>query len=99
MRRPMRVELPEPPSLERYLEEGGTWSVGADVSPDDWNALIVGDGPAEGRVGRACGEPPVPYDFLVGREALERLGATGRRWGAWGRSSIERCSTASPKPA
>jgi len=61
------LDLPEPPSLDEFVAEEGAWSVGADVSEEDWNRLVV-----DGRVDKACGEPPGPYDFLVSREALER---------------------------
>ena len=67
------LALPEPPSLEEFVADGGKWWTGADVSDDDWNRLIVGDEDGEGRVGRSCGEPPGPHDFVVAREVLERL--------------------------
>lgn len=66
------LDLPEPPSLEEFAAEEGAWWVGADVSEEDWNTHIVEDESGNGRVGRACGEPPHTSQFLVSREALER---------------------------
>lgn len=67
------LALTEPPSLEEFAAGGGEWWVGAEISDDDWNRLIVGDESGNGGVGRRCGEPPLADEFLVGRDALERL--------------------------
>jgi hypothetical protein len=65
------VALSEPPSLEEFKADGGTWSVGAELSDEDWNRMFAGEEPS--RIDSLCGEPPFASDFRVGREALERL--------------------------
>lgn len=66
------LTLPEPPTFEEFAADGGTWSVSADMSVEEWNQLIVGSG-GSGRVGARCGEPPIPHEFMVSDEALRRL--------------------------
>jgi hypothetical protein len=61
--------FPQPPSLQEFVAEGGTWWVGSDISEDDWNRLFAGPS----QVSNRCGEPPYTADFQVGRRALERL--------------------------
>lgn len=65
------LALTRPPTLEEFVADGGSWWVGAELSDDEWNTLIVGEDPSG--VGARCGEPPLASDFRVGREALERL--------------------------
>jgi hypothetical protein len=65
------VALSEPPSLEEFKADGGTWWVGAELSDEDWNRMFAGEEPS--RIDSLCGEPPFASDFRVGREALERL--------------------------
>lgn len=61
------LDLPEPPSLDEFVAEEGAWSVDADVFEEEGNRLV-----GDGRVDKACGQPPYPHVFLVSREALER---------------------------
>lgn len=63
------MDLPEPPPLGQFVA-GREWDVANDISDEDWNRM---GGLGEGGVAMACGEPPVPHEFLVGPEALERL--------------------------
>jgi hypothetical protein len=66
------IVLSEPPPLEDFLAGGGEWWVGADLSDDEWNRL-QGDESGSSGLDLRCGEPPLAFDFAVGREALERL--------------------------
>jgi hypothetical protein len=67
------LDLPEPPTWKRFVADGGTWSVGADLSDDDWDVLNADVEDGGESVIRACGVLPVPQEFLVSPEALERL--------------------------
>jgi hypothetical protein len=63
------LTLSQPPSLQEFMAEGGTWWAGSDISEDDWNRLFAGPS----RVSEHCGEPPYADEFQVGQRALERL--------------------------
>lgn len=63
------LDLSQPPSLQEFVAEGGTWWAGSDISEDDWNRLFA----RPSRVSNRCGEPPYADEFQVSQRALERL--------------------------
>lgn len=68
------LDLPQPPSLETFMADGGGWSVGAELTDEEWNRRVVGDeAGGEPTVGTRCGEPPYEGEFRVEEVALRRF--------------------------
>jgi hypothetical protein len=69
------LALPDPPSLEEFIADGGGWWVGFDLSEDEWNRLVDDEAGEQLPAGVVCGEPPGDYEFRVEEDAVRRFHA------------------------